>query len=279
MEMEFSKQRLLKNVLRYAAYFLAVVLTPLCFGTSSWIVRAFDWEGYSQLRPFFKELFTSIFWVAEMICFHFIEKKHHPKKERSSALAFSVFKKKTAEKTAEKVAETENEGGVSATNAETPRKTPSEKSPLLPMKNVIALTVLVAACILVLSAQIDFWVKPFYDIGEKVQGYDMFNRVSIIVRNVVKCVWIVWILDASREIACETCLLRKNETERRGVFLGTFAGLFFSFALYDVLTAGMTLGIGVTYFVLFYPAFIAVDALTRRNAVKSYILIMLVYIF
>lgn len=279
MEMEFSKQRLLKNILRYAAYFLAVALTPLLFGTSSWIVKLFDFAGYSRLRPFFKELFTSIFWVVEMFCFYFIVKKYYPKKERSSALALLTFKKKRADEAAEKAVETENEGGMSATNVETPRKMRWGNAPLLPLKNVIALTALVAACILVLSAQIDFWVKPFYDIGEKVQGYDMFNRVSVIARNVVKCVWIVWILDASREIAFEICMLGKNEAERHGIFFGAFAAFFCLFALYDVLTAGMTLGIGVTYFILFYPAFVAVDVLTRHSAVKSYILIMLIYIF
>lgn len=275
MEREFSKQRLIKNILRFGVYFLAVVLTPLLFGTSSWIVRAFDWVGYSQMRPFFKELFTSIFWILEMIAFYFIERKHYPKAERSSALAISGVK----EKLSKKATETENEGGMVATNEETEQKKTKRKTPLLPLKNVVMLTALVAACILVLSAQIDFLVKPFYDIGEKVQGYDMFNRVSVIARNVVKCVWIVWMLAASREIACEVCLFGKNETEKLGIFFGVYMGLFFLFALYDVLTAGMTLGIGVTYFVLFYPCFVAVDALTRHSPVKSYILIMLIYIF
>lgn len=275
MERELSKNRLIKNIIRYLVYFLAVILTPLLFRTSSWIVRAFDWVGYSQMRPFFKELFTLIFWIVEMIAFYFIEKKHYPKAERSSAFALSEAMKKAAEK------QEINENGqgrveMNEIASETGRR---KKTPLLPLKTVVTLTVIVAACILVLSAQIDFWVKPFYDIGENVQGYVLFNRIAVIARNVVKCVWIVWILAASREIACEICALGKNEAEKRGLFFGAYMGLFFIFALYDVLTAGMTLSIGVTYFVLFYPCFVLVDALTKHNTVKSYILIVLIYIF
>ena len=141
------------------------------------------------------------------------------------------------------------------------------------------LMALVSACILIMSALIDFHVKPFYDLGEQVQGYDMFNRISAIARNIFKCIWIVWILKVSREIAFEVSALGKSEADKRGIFFGLYVGLFFLFALYDVLTAGMTLPIGVAYFVLFYPCFILVDALTRHSSVKSYFLIMLIYIF
>jgi hypothetical protein len=154
-----------------------------------------------------------------------------------------------------------------------------EKAPLLPLRNVIMILSVVAACILIMSAQIDFHVKPFYDLGNNVQGYDLFNRISLIVLNVVKCVWIVWILKISREIAVEISVFGKNEADKRAIFFGVYMGLFFLFAIYDVLTSGFSLSIGVTYLVLFYPCFVIVDGLTKHQTVKSFLLIFLIYIF
>lgn len=281
MEIQFSKQRLIRNFLRYGIYFLAVVVTPWIFGmmfapdNDMWIVRALDLVGYGQMRPCFKEVFTILFWILEIAVFRAIEKKYDPKEKRSIALTVSAWQEKTSAGTLEN----ENEGGMVETNGEKSGKKTKKRAPLLPLRNVVALTAIVAACILILSAQIDFLVKPFYDLGEKIQGYDMYNRIAVIVRNVVKCVWIVVFLSASREIACELRLLGKNHVEKRGIFFGSYIVFFLLFGLYDVLTAGMTLGLGVTYFVLFYPCFVIVDMLTQHSPNKSYLLIMLIYIF
>ena len=273
MEREFSKERLIKNITRYVAYFLSMVLTSVIFkgifheDSDLWLTRAFDLIGYGQMRPFFGNLLTMIFWIMEMAAFYVTDQRRIWRE------------RKAAYEAQENPEKTENDGGRYETKAKNDFIFKKEKAPLLPMKNVIMLMTLVTACILIMSALIDFHVKPFYDLGEQVQGYDMFNRISAIVYNIVKCVWITWVLKAAREIAFETCAVGKNEVEKRGIFFGVYMGLFFLFALYDVLTAGMTLPIGVAYFVLFYPCFVAVDALARHNTVKSYILIMLIYIF
>lgn len=269
------------NFLRYGIYFLAVVVTPWIFGmmfapdNKMWIVRVLDLVGYGQMRPCFKEVFTILFWILEMVLFRFIEKKYDPKEKRSSALTVYAWQKKTSAETPEN----ENEGGMVEANGKTGDKKTKKRAPLLPLRNVVVLTAIVVACILILSAQIGFLVKPFYDLGEKIQGYDMYNRIAVIVRNVVKCAWIVVFLSASREIACELRLLGKNDVEKRGIFFGAYIVFFLLFGLYDVLTAGMTLGLGVTYFVLFYPCFVVVDMLTQHSPKKSYLLIMLIYIF
>ena len=130
-----------------------------------------------------------------------------------------------------------------------------------------------------MSAQIDFHVKPFYDLGNNVQGYDLFNRISVITLNMVKCIWIVWVLNISREIAMEISTFGKNEADKRGIFFGICMGLFFLFAVYDVLTSGFSLSVGVTYLVLFYPCFVVVDGLTKHQTGKSFLLILLIYIF
>ncbi len=260
-------------------YFLAVIVTPFIAAVP---VPLFDWVGYGQMRPFVKDIITIILWAVEMTVILIVEKKL----EKKAALA-----DETISQTTEK---TENGVGMSATNektaeenaqadtvkkAEKKPRTPKIKTPLLPMRNVFFLTGIVSVCILVLSAQIDFQVKPFYDIGEKVTGYDLFNKVGVIVRNCMKCAWIVWMLSITRKIALELSLLGKNDSQKQGLYFGFYFGLFMLFALYDVLTSGLTLGFGITYFCLFYPAFMVIDGLTMKQSAKSFVLILLIYIF
>lgn len=276
MEREFSKERLVKNIWRYVGYFACIALTALIFrgifheDSQLRFTRAMDLIGYGQMRPCVQNVFIMIFWAMEMAAFYITEKRKIWRKRRATYEACQSM---------ENGENVQNDGDRVALKEKNAFIFKKEKAPLLPMRNVVMLLALVAACILIMSAQIDFHVKPFYDLGNNVQGYDLFNRISVITLNIVKCVWIVWILKASREIAMEISALAKNEADKRAVFFGIYMGLFFLFALYDVLTSGMSLSAGVTYFVLFYPCFVIVDALTKHQTVKSYILIMLIYIF
>lgn len=276
MEREFSKQRLKQNIIRYVGYFACMALTALFFrgifheDSELLFTQAMDLIGYGQMRPCIQNAFIMIFWGMEMAAFYITDLRKTWRKRREVYEACQSI---------ENTEQTENDGGRYALKEKNAFIFKKEKTPLLPMRNVIMLLALVAACILIMSAQIDFHVKPFYDLGNNVQGYDLFNRISVVTLNIVKCVWIVWILKISREIGLEISALAKKEGDKRAIFFGVCMGLFFLFALYDVLTAGITISVGVTYFVLFYPCFVIVDFLTRHQTVKSYILIMLIYIF
>lgn len=276
MEREYSRQRLIKNIWRYVGYFACMALTALFFrgvfheDSELRFTQAMDLIGYGQMRPCVQNSLIVIFWAMEMAAFYITDKRKIWRKRREVYEACQNM---------ENDENAENDGGRVALKEKNAFIFKKEKAPLLPMRNVVMLLVVVAACILIMSAQIDFHVKPFYDLGNNVQGYDLFNRISVIGLNIIKSVWIVWILKISREIAMESSALGKNEADKRAIFFGIYMGLFFLFALYDVLTSGMSLGIGVTYFVLFYPCFVIVDALTKHQTVKSYILIMLIYIF
>ena len=276
MEREYSKQRLLQNIKRYAGYFACMALTALFFrgifheDSELRFTQAMDLIGYGQMRPCIQNVFIMLFWSMEMAAFYITDKRKIWRKRRE------VYE---SCQSVENTEQSQNDGGRVALKEKSAFIFQKEKAPLLPMRNVVMLLALVAACILIMSAQIDFHVKPFYDLGNNVQGYDLFNRMSNVTLNIVKSVWIVWILHASREIALEISALAKKETDKRAVFLGVYMGLFLLFALYDVLTSGVSLSVGVTYFVLFYPCFVLVDALTKGQTAKSYILIMLIYIF
>lgn len=260
MENERSKNRLYTNILRGVIYIFALVF-------SRWLMKwpvvgfgvvppLFDWAGYGQMRPFVHNILTMIAWGAQFIALFFLERKLYKKDVEKSALDVAP-----------------------AAKMQPLHGKFFGKSPLLPVRNVCILTAMVAASILILSAQIEFQVKPFYDIGEKVTGYEMLNKISDIVLNAVKCVWIVWILYITRKIAWEASLFSKTETSKQSVYCGLYFGLFMLFALYDVLTSGMTLGFKITYFCLFYPAFIGVDMLTEHQGKKAFLLILLIYIF
>ena len=276
MEREFSKQRLKQNIIRYVGYFACMAITALFFrgifheDSDLLFTQAMDLVGYGQMRPCFQNAFIMLFWGMEMAAFSITDKRKVWRKRRE------VYETCQSMENTEQV---ENDGGRDALKEKNAFIFKKEKTPLLPMRNVIMLLALVAACILIMSAQIDFHVKPFYDLGNNVQGYDLFNRISVVTLNIVKCVWIVWILKISREIGLEISALAKKEGDKRALFFGICMALFFLFALYDVLTAGISMSVGVTYFVLFYPCFVIVDFLTRHQTAKSYILIMLIYIF
>ncbi|MBQ8429681.1 MAG: hypothetical protein IJX30_06265 [Clostridia bacterium] len=260
MGKEFSKNRLLENVARFAVYFAAVMITP-------WIAKPlallFDWVCYEQMIMFFEELFTSIFWVVELCVFFVLEKKRREKR-------LAVLEEKT-----------ENEGGMSATEqniGEEKEKKTKKEIPLLPLKNVFAIFACICLCILVISAQIDFQVKLFYDIGQGKGGYDLVNYIAQVGKNVVKCIWIVWMLRVARIIAEEVSHLRKKNVDQKTAYWCIYLAIVLLFALYDVLASGMGFGFAITYMLLFYPVFMTVDYLTNYNGVKSFFMIMLIYV-
>ena len=162
-------------------------------------------------------------------------------------------------------------------NAETPKKK-REARPLIPMRNVAMIFAAICICILVISAQIDFQVKLFYDLGQGKGGYDLVNNISEVGKNVVKCIWIVWILRIARVIARDVSALPTKETDKKRFYWAVYLAIVLLFALGDVLIAGMPFWFAVTYICLFYPMFMAVDYLTEYSGVKSFFMIMLIYI-
>lgn len=253
MNKEFSKTRLSQNILRCAVYFAAVLITP-------WIAKPlallFDWVCYSLMIKFFEEIFTIIFWILELVAFFCIERKQARKRQEKM----------------------QNDEGVSATNEENELKQGRKTRPLIPLKNVFMIFVGICFCILVISAQINFQVKLFYDIGQGKGGYDLVNNISVVGKNVVKCIWIVWILRIARSIAKDLCLLCGKETEQKSIYWAIYLAIVMLFALMDVLVSGMSFGFAVTYMLLFYPAFMAMDHLTEYSGVKTFFMIMIIYI-
>lgn len=255
-----TKRKLIENAVRYAVYFLAVVLTPLIVGPmSNW----FLWVGYGRLEPLFVNGFTGIAWLIEFIVILIVEE---------------ILKRKAANKPIKEEKQIALEE-LPLEASPVVEKKKKERTPPLPLRNLFILTGLVVLCVLFISAQIDFKVKPFYELGEKVTGYELWNNVSGIGRNAIKCVWIVLMMRAALDFSDALFAGVANENHRKSIrWWGVLVAVFL-FGLYDVLVSGMTLSFGLTYLFLFYPAFVAVYHLTEQRGVKAYLLIMFIYIF
>ena len=72
--------------------------------------------------------------------------------------------------------------------------------------------------------------------------------------------------------------LRKKDMDQKTAYMCIYWSIVLLFALYDVLVSGMSFGFAITYVLLFYPIFLVVDYLTKYNGVKSFFMIMLIYI-
>ncbi len=246
---DFLTKKMIKNLIYYALCFLAVVVTPYLAAP---IVPLWDWTGYGLLRGLFHEIFTIIFWTIELVAFHIVKRKILDKRVKSVDSA-----------------ETEETDSV-----EKPKKQKQQK-PLLPVKNVLILFGISILCILIVSIQTGFQVKPIYDIGEKVTGYEIWNKIGWLGKNVAKCVWILLILMCTHEIASEA--LRSLPQEKQKWLIPVFTGVcLLLFGLYDVLASSNPFA--WTY-MLFYVAFTAVYYLTDRNVSKTLLLVILIYLF
>ena len=246
---KFLTKKFIECAIRYAVYFLAVAITPFF---AKPIAPLFDWAGYSLMRPLFVEVFTIIFWGLEWLVIFLIER----------------FRRKRERKEGE----------------EAPKKKWQIKEPI-PLKNLLILTVLSIVCLFIVSAIIGFEVKPIYDIGEKVTGYEIWNAVGKLGRNVFKCFWILGIVKACKGMSDEffaSIELPKEKEYLAWILAG--AGVMV-FGIFDILTSVVTYPMTVTSgllglaYVLVYALITAVYALTEKSEVKSFLLIVLIYMF
>ena len=227
----------------YALSFLAVAFTPFL---GRWIALLFRNLAYGQMNGFFREVTTSLLWAIELIVLGVLLVK---RKKKRAAEVLSAD-------TEESVAEAKNDS-------------------LLPVKNVLIMGAITIVCILIISVQIGFKVKPFYDIGEKVTGYQLLDRLGIIIRNAVKCIWIFLILASADGIAGELLCNVKGSVAKYLPYLLTGA-LTLAFGVYDLL---WTQNPFFWTYLLFYVAFTAAYYLMRKQPVKTMLLIVFIYLF
>ena len=256
-----QKKIVIENLIRYGVYFLLAVVTPF---VAMLIAPFFDrfvieWSQKGELREFYVQLFTCIFWGLEFLTGFLIGRKL--KAKGIIVGREQLFPVKTEEQELEKE--------VAAADAK------ERSAKFLPMRNVIFLFLIVTACVLLISVQIDFQVKPFYDIGEKVSINGLLIKCSVIVGNVVKCIWITLLLKAGYGLMEAFVSALNKENLKWLVWVGV-GFLLLGFGVYDVL---MSANPFAWTYLLFYVAFTAVYYFAERNNVKAFLLIFFIYIF
>ncbi len=294
------------NLARYALYFLVLVLVPKIAAP---LAKRFDWCALNwsepgQLRGFFTALFSVIFWAIALVIVRSVEKNFSSAVQRKAELLSGEGLTKTettesqtevaaADASAATLPQTAEQGEQTELSKEERKRLHKEKSaarkqkvkaywkenvqdkPALPWKNVGALLLIVAACILLISGQIGFQVKPFYELGDKMTRSDILNKSGEIVANLVKCVWLVMMLRAALGVWQSLLEFWDISHVRYLKWVGAGAMLV-AFGIYDVCATGNPFA--WTY-LAFYAAFTAIYYFSERNAVKSYLLIAFLYIF
>lgn len=231
-ELKTRKQNLDKNIYLNLMVFVigivAILFTPFIARIFS---PLFNWVGYGSLLVFWDEVFTSVFWFAEIAILKILYKKRFDKNIISN---------------------------------------PETKGQELPIKRVFIITGIVIACILIISAQIGFQVKPFYDLGKKFNGYELLVNCGVFLVNIIKCMWITIMLKAVQEVF--------EEIVGKGKIFIPFAGLILllTLGIYDIITHAYNLP--ETYLVL-YAVYGLLYLLTDRHMVKTYLLIMFICLF
>ena len=273
----FSKKGLL-CVICYVCILAAAVVTPflaaLVAPLFDWCVL--DWSENGQLRGFFTELFTAIFWVLEMIGGYFVFRRFGKDVETAAVGEGTVAD--TSAEDAEKVEQKSKEKqGIWRRVKASFDKMMANRAPLLPMKNVGILLGITVFCILLVTLQIGLQVKPFYELGEKVTFSQIVDKGGEWIKNGVKCVWILLVLRLGLRFFSELSVWETLDEKRRAwlQWLGTGV-LLLVFGAVDVIMAANEFTL---VYLVFYVAFTAVYYFTKQSVVKSFLLILFIYFF
>lgn len=230
-ESEINKTGNKNKYLSAGIYIYAMLAIILTPFLARLISPTFDYVAYGAMRGFFRELLTGVLWVFEIAVLFVVSWR---------VFHVNIIKNKAA------------------SNEE------------LPIKRVIFISIIIMVCILVISAQIGFQVKPFYDLGEKFTGYELMNNLGKFIRNFAKCMWITIMLRFAQEF-CEQVL---NKEKSKLIFGGII--LMLTLGVYDIIM-GMN-NLPVTYLFL-NLVFGWIYLLTERNMSKAYLLILFVFFF
>ena len=237
----FNGKKFWANVLRFVLYMVLIMVTPFMADlTSPWFVQI----SYDQLTPFFVDIVCTLMWLIEIGVIVLIERiikkktrKEHPMKKEKRAKEISV----------------------------------------LPLKNVLIISGIIIACLVVVGLQIGLEVKPFYDMAYRVtSAYAYLNNVGPIIKALAKCLWIILILNAA--LGMGESVFGVIDCKKIQAFLvwGFATLMLFIFGLYDIISTESKYAL--TY-ALFYLLFPLLYALAKKSNGKYYLIILFIYIF
>lgn len=143
---------------------------------------------------------------------------------------------------------------------------------LLPAKRVVLIGLAIVVCILLVSFETGFEVKPFYDIAHRTESRTIVNRLGILARELTVSYWILFILRLADSVGKDVAETRKHS---KVCYWAVYMGLLAVFAIFDVFTIP-----GVTYlsYILFYLFFGLVYHMVNKSLHKTFWLILLLYV-
>ncbi len=256
---KFLTRKFIESAARFTLYFLAIALTPFL---AEPIAPLFDWAAYGGLRDLFAMIFTAIFWGVEVSIFCILSKrflhKKHPVEECGEEEECPHCKRK--------------------------KKKKKEPCPPMPWKNLGILTAITVGSILITSAIIGFQVKPFYDMGEKFTGFEMWTAVGRIVLNAIKCIWVAFMLRNATVMAGEIIAAYQPDAKPwKKLFIAS--AILSLFAIFDICTGILVEPYGwtewllaIAYF-LYYLSFPVVYHYAEEHLGKTYFVVVMTYIF
>ncbi len=278
-----NKTVVLWNLARLVVYMLAILLTPLLAKPIAILFDPVvsDWWQRGDLRIFYTGLATAFLWLGEIIGLFFLDRRLQKKFNVQIDPAKPQIIKRKGEAQQEQPAQTEQEqeAAITAENTEkvAPIKTKKPQTQLLGWDRMIAIFLISVACVLIISAQIGFEVKVFYELGERVVLIEVVNFSGTAGRDIAKCGWIVLLIKASFGLFEGIFEETKINAKAKKVFVYlSVTALILMFGVYDVLSTNNPFA--WTY-LLFYVAFVALYALLNRAPIKSYLLILFIYFF
>lgn len=139
----------------------------------------------------------------------------------------------------------------------------------LPVKRVLILGAIVIASIFLISAQIGFQVKPFYDMGLKITGYELMGKEAELFKYAIKCAYIVLMIRCAQKLAEEMIGKGRSKMIWGGLVVCLTVGVF------DLIVGNYTLPL--TYFLL-NLVYGAIFLLTDKSVFKTYLMVLLIYL-
>ncbi len=208
-------------------YALSLIFFGLTNKIAAPISRLFDWAGYGQMRDFFTMLFTGILWLVEL-----------------GFLRLSVWKVMKR-----KIFHLDD-----------------EQRKLLPGNRIAYIVAISVLFIFIVSLQTHFRVKLVYDFGEKISGYELFEHILNIFFNLVKIIWLAFLLRVVESMFCG----KKGITAYAALLLASAP-----LGALDIFVYGINLPVTYAGFYLLAPL---LYILVERNYLKAYLLFIMLYL-
>lgn len=147
-----------------------------------------------------------------------------------------------------------------------------ESKELLPASRVLLISLAITVCILLVSFETGFKVKPFYDIAHRVASRTIVNRLGILVRELAVSYWILYVLRLADYVGLGAS---EGRSHPKTIYWAIYMTMLAVFAVFDIFTIT-----GATYFsyILFYLFFGLVYHMVNKSLHKTFWLILILYV-